>query len=152
VKPSRASRVFAVIACVAAAFVLTALFLDFSSAFLNYFDIGVGGGERFFFPMFFYCPIVLALLLVGGLSVFFVLRKRSRGPWLSFVFALVAMFILFSSSAAFEVYRFRDYPGYPPYVRGRVSQFVWWYVTSFKFPWRPNQALQPTTGRRVVSL
>jgi hypothetical protein len=150
-KPSRASRVLAVIACVAAPFVLTALYLDFSASFLNYFDIGVAGGARFFFPLFFECPIVFILLLLAGLSVFIVLRKRSRGSWSSFAFALAMMLVVFASAAAFEVYRFRDYPDYeryPAVVRDGVPGFLKWYVTSFKFPWRPNQALERTADRR----
>ena len=149
-KLSRASRVLAVIACVAAPFVFTALYLDFSASFLNYFDIGIAGGARFFFPLFFECPVVLILLLLAGLSVFIVLRKCSRGSWFSFAFALAMMLIVFASAAAFEVYRFRDYPDYeryPAVVRDGVSGFLKWYITSFKFPWRPNQALERTADR-----
>jgi hypothetical protein len=141
----------AVIACVVAPFVLTGLFLDFSSSFLNYFDIGVGGGERFFFPLFFYCPVVLILLLFAGFSVFIVLRKHSQGSWFSFAFALATMLVVFASAAAFEVYKFRDYPDYqryPAVVRDGLAGFLKWYITSFKFPSRPNQALERTADRR----
>ena len=151
-KLSRASRVLAVVACVAVPFVLTALYLDFSASFLNYFDIGVAGGARFFFPLLFECPVVLILLLLAGLSVFIVLRKRSRGSWSSFAFALAMMLVVFASAAAFEVYRFRDYPDYeryPAVVRDGVPGFLKWYITSFKFPWRPNQTLERTAARRV---
>jgi len=150
-KPSRASRVLAVIACVAVPFVLTALNLDFSTSFLNYFDIGVGGGARFFFPLFFECPVVLILLLLAGLSVFIALRKRSRGSWYSFAFAFATMLVVFASAAVFEVYRFRDYPDYeryPAVVRNGVPGFLKWYITSFQFPRRPNQALERTADRR----
>ena len=149
-KSSRVSRVLAVIACVAAPFLLTALYLDFSASFLNYFDIGVAGGARLFFPLFFECPVVFTLLLLAGLSVFIVVRKRPRGSWSSFGFALGMLLVVVASAAVFKVYRFRDYPDYeryPAVVRDGVPRFLKWYVTSFKFPWRPNQALERTADR-----
>jgi len=148
---SRASRILAVIACVAAPFGLTALYLDFYSSFLNYFDIGVAGGMRFFFPLLFHCPPVFALAMAAGCTVFTLLRRRSGGPWFSFGVAFATMLVVFTSAAARDIYEFRDYPDYqryPAVVRDGVAGFLKWYITSFKFPLRPNQALERTADRR----
>ena len=93
----------------------------------------------------------LGLLLLAGLSVFIALRKRSRASWYSFAFAFATMLVVFASAAVFEVYRFRDYPDYeryPALVRNGVPGFLKWYITSFQFPRRPNQALERTADRR----
>lgn len=129
---SRASRIFAVIACVTAPFVLTALYFDFYSSFLDYFDIGVAGGMRFFFPLLFHCPPVFALAMATGCTVFILLQRRSRGPWLSFSIAFATMLVVFTSAAMRDIYEFRDYPDFqrnPALVRDGVPGFLKWYIT-----------------------
>ena len=131
-----------------AAFPFTLLFMLLVAAYWGYFDMGIGSAANGFVLLFAYGPTTVLFLLVLAAAVFFLLRRR-LSAWHTLLAVIAAMALSVSGLFAAEAHRTKDYPGLRQ--EKNMGQFFRSFVQRWfsSEPKRPNQAMQPTAGRRV---